>query len=128
MLRSIVSLIITTCLVGCGQAEQDSAPATSLVVAPPPAENTMQLTGKQAYEQVCAQCHDEGVDGAPRTGDREAWTGRSWLWEAVLFEHAKDGFMAMPAQSDGEALDDAIVEMAAEYMLTKTYPDVMPSD
>ena len=128
MLRSIVSLIITTCLVGCGQAEQDSAPATSLVVAPPPAENTMQLTGKQAYEQVCAQCHDEGVDGAPKTGDREAWTGRSWLWEAVLFEHAKDGFMAMPAQGGEEALDDAIVEMAAEYMLSKTYPDVIPSD
>ena len=128
MLRSIVSLIITTCLFGCGQTDQDSAPETSLVVAPPPAENTMQLTGKQAYEQACAQCHDEGVDGAPKTGDREAWTGRSWLWEAVLFEHAKDGFMAMPAQGGEEALDDAIVEMAAEYMLSKTYPDVIPSD
>lgn len=128
MLRSIVSLIITICLFGCGQAEPDSTPATSIAVAPPPAESSVQLSGKEAYEQVCAQCHEDGVDGAPRTGDRDAWTDRSWLWEAVLFEHAKDGYMAMPAMGGGELLDDAIVEMAAEYMLSRTFPDVMPSD
>lgn len=128
MLRPIVSLIITTCLFGCGQAEPDNTPSTSLVVAPPPAEDTMQLAGKQAYDLACASCHDEGVDGAPKTGDREAWADRSWLWEAVLFEHAKSGYMTMPAKGGEEKLDDAIVEMAAEYMLTKTFPDVMPSD
>ena len=128
MFRILAPFALAAILTACGQANDPERPATSQVVAPPPAENTMQLTGKQAYEQVCAQCHDEGVDGAPKIGDREAWTGRSWLWEAVLFEHAKDGFMAMPAQGGEEALDDAIVEMAAEYMLAKTYPDVMPSD
>jgi len=128
MLRSIVSIFITTCLFGCGQAEQDSTPSTSLVVAPPPAEDTIQLAGKQAYEQACASCHDEGVDGAPRTGDREAWADRSWLWEAVLFEHAKSGYMTMPAKGGSELLDDATVSRAAEYMLTKTFPDVIPSD
>ena len=128
MLRILAPFAIAMILTACGQANDSEGPATSQVVAPPPAENTMQLTGKQAYEQACAQCHDEGVDGAPKTGDREAWAGRSWLWEAVLFEHAKDGFMAMPAQGGEAALDDAIVEMAAEYMLAQTYPDVMPSD
>lgn len=128
MLRPIVSLIITTCLFGCGQAEPDKTPSTSLVVAPPPAEDTMQLAGKQAYDLACASCHDEGVDGAPKTGDREAWADRSWLWEAVLFEHAKSGYMTMPAQGGTESLDDATISRAAEYMLTKTFPDVIPSD
>jgi len=128
MLRPIVSLIITTCLFGCGQSGQDSTPATSPVVAPPPAEDTMQLAGRQAYEQACAGCHDEGVDGAPKIGDREAWAGRSWLWEAVLFEHAKSGYMSMPAKGGSGSLDDATVSRAAEYMLTQTYPDATPSD
>lgn len=128
MFRILAPFAIAMILAACGQATDSAAPATSQVVPPPPAEDTMQLSGKQAYEKVCAECHDEGVDGAPRTGDRDTWTGRSWLWEAVLFEHAKSGYMTMPAKGGEDTLDDAIVEMAAEYMLAKTYPDVMPSD
>jgi cytochrome c5 len=56
------------------------------------------MAGKDAYDQVCARCHEEGLDGAPRTGDRDAWAGRSWLWEAVLFEHAKQGYMTLTAK------------------------------
>jgi len=124
MLRIFLSFAIAVMLAGCGQ---DAPPATSVTIAPPP-DATVQVSGKQAYDRACARCHDEGVDGAPKTGDREAWADRSWLWEAVLFEHAKSGYMTMPAKGGEETLDDAIVEMAAEYMLTKTYPDVMPSD
>ena len=124
MLRNFLSLAIAAMLAGCGQ---DAPPATSVTIQPPP-DATVQVSGKQAYDRACARCHDEGVDGAPKTGDREAWADRSWLWEAVLFEHAKSGYMTMPAKGGEETLDDAIVEMAAEYMLTKTYPDVMPSD
>ena len=83
---------------------------------------TWQL-GQQAYNDICAGCHDEGLDGAPRTGDREAWNQRSRLWEAVLFEHANNGYYQMPAKGGAEALDDATVARAAEYMLTLTYPD-----
>jgi cytochrome c5 len=124
MLRIFLSLAIAAMLAGCGQ---DAPPATSVTIPPPP-DATVQVSGKQAYDRACARCHDEGVDGAPKTGDREAWADRSWLWEAVLFEHAKSGYMTMPAKGGEETLDDTIVEMAAEYMLTKTYPDVMPSD
>ena len=125
MLRLIVIALLM--LAGCGQSGNDAAsPAAGEVISSD--NGLVQLTGKQAYDQVCAECHEEGLDGAPRTGDREAWAGRSWLWEAVLFEHAKDGYLSMPAKGGEESLDDAIVEMAAEYMLTKTFPDAPPAD
>ena len=127
MLRIPVLLATAALLVACGQADGPAAPETSLVPPPPPDES-VQLAGKEAYDQVCARCHEEGVDGAPRTGERDAWAGRSWLWEAVLFEHAKSGYMDMPAKGGDESLNDATVEMAAEYMLTKTFPEVSRAD
>lgn len=123
MLRFPVVLTLATLLVACGQAGNDQAPSTSLTL-PPPTGDGVQMAGKEAYDQVCARCHEEGLNGAPRTGDRDAWAGRSWLWEAVLFEHAKQGYMTMPARGGEDGLDDATVEKAAEYMLTKTFPDV----
>jgi cytochrome c5 len=128
MLRISTLLAVATLVVACSQAGDEQGPSTSPVVAPPPANDTVQLTGKQAYDLVCAQCHEEGVDDAPRTGDREAWANRSWLWEAVLFEHAKDGYMTMPAKGGDEMLNDATVEKAAEYMLTRTFPDLIPAN
>ncbi len=128
MLRILVLLATATLFVACGKAGEDqAAPATS-VVPPPPTTDGVQYTGKQAYDQVCAGCHEEGLDGAPKTGDRDAWAGRSWLWEAVLFEHAKAGYMEMPAKGGDATLDDATVEKAAEYMLTRTFPNAARAD
>lgn len=81
-------------------------------------------TGKKAYEQACASCHDEGLDGAPAIGDRETWSNRSPLWSAVLFEHSKTGYLKMPAQGDREDLTDKSVEAAGEYMLSETFPEL----
>jgi cytochrome c5 len=128
MLRFPVVFALVPLLVACGQAGNDQGPSTSPIALPPPTGDGAQIAGKEAYDQVCASCHEEGLDGAPRTGDRDAWTGRSWLWEAVLFEHAKQGYMTMPAQGGEQGLDDATVEKAAEYMLTKTFPDVTRAD
>jgi cytochrome c5 len=128
MLRFSILLAFLALLSACGQNGGDQKAVETSLVPPPPANDGVQMAGKDAYDQVCADCHEEGVDGAPRTGDREAWAGRSWLWEAVLFEHAKSGYMTMPAKGGEESLDDATVEMAAEYMLTKTFPDVKRAD
>lgn len=123
----LILLIALLVLAGCGQATDEAASSTAPEVLSPQ-DGTIQLTAKQAYDKVCANCHEEGLDGAPKTGDQEAWAGRSWLWEAVLFEHAKDGFLGMPARGGDESLDDATVEMAAEYMLARTFPDAPRAD
>ena len=95
----------------------------SLVAACHADDTPASLTAQQAYERACAGCHDEGLDGAPRTGDPDAWTDRSMLWEAVLFEHANEGYFDMPAKGGDPSLDDATVARAAEYMLALTFPD-----
>lgn len=123
MNQRLVSLVLALLLAGCGQTAQDA----KLQMEPDPAtaasDNPTWLSGKQAYEETCARCHQEGLNGAPKTGDQEAWQGRSWLWEAVLFEHAKSGFGEMPAKGGNDDLDEVTVTKAAEYMLYLTYPE-----
>jgi cytochrome c5 len=121
------SIFAVLLLAGCSQSGTDAEPPTNSDV-PVMIEDGIRSTGKAAYDQVCAECHDQGLNGAPKTGDRDAWAGRSQLWEAVLFEHAKEGYMEMPAKGGEEGIDDAIIEMAAEYMLSRTYPNMPPAD
>ena len=112
---------------GCDRSGPD-APAATVAGAPPVAgEEIATFSGADAYELACASCHDQGVNGAPKTGDPAAWAGRSWLWEAVLFEHAKKGYNEMPAKGGFATLSDDLVEKAAEYMLSQT-TKAPPSD
>ena len=113
-LRSLLLfLVITT---ACSPASNDQAaePAQEL------------LAGQAAYDRICASCHEEGLDGAPATGDREAWAGRSALWVAVLEEHAINGYLNMPAKGGDLSLTDAEVSAAAAYMLAQTHPGRPP--
>ena len=80
--------------------------------------------GRETYQQVCASCHDESQDGAPAKGDRESWGNRSPLWSAVLFEHAKNGHLDMPAKGGHPELTESAVEAAGEYMLSETFPEL----
>ncbi len=115
MNRCVLSIALAVALAACGLNGQNNTVRTEVT-------NTWQI-GRQAYDANCAGCHEEGLKGAPKTGDREAWAGRSWRWEAVLFEHAKDGYGRMPAKGGDATLDEATVTKAAEYMLKMTYPE-----
>ena len=100
--------------------ESDSA----LTAAP---EGKLEISGVDAYQKVCASCHESGLNGAPVTGDADAWSDRSMHWEAVLFDHAKRGYMDMPAKGGNPELSDRSVVAAAEYMLSITFPDRPPN-
>lgn len=108
-------------MAGCSPAS-DERP----VDASPRSAPAGMLTGQAAYEKACADCHDEGADGAPAVGDRDAWAQRSSLWVAVLAEHAKEGYLNMPAKGGDPGLSDEEVAAAAAYMMTLTHPDRPP--
>ena len=110
MKREIVA-VISLQLVFCG-----------LAVASERMEN-----GRKAYEAECASCHATGKDGAPVTSNPKDWNNRSKLWDAVLAEHAKSGYLGMPAKGGEPDTSDYEVEVAAEYMLNMAHPD-FPQD
>jgi cytochrome c5 len=83
--------------------------------------------GRDVYEWACAACHDEGKEEAPRIGQKESWADRSPLWSAVLLEHAKQGWLDMPAKGGHPYLSDRAVQAAGEYMLCETFPE-LPRD
>lgn len=82
-----------------------------------------QEEGRAAYQQACAGCHETGLAGAPVPDRTEDWEDRSELWEAVLFEHARKGYLKMPARGGDSSLSDYATEAAAEYMMGLVYPD-----
>ena len=83
--------------------------------------------GRAAYQQTCSRCHETGEHGAPMVSNPDDWAGRSNLWSAVLTEHALKGYFGMPAKGGSEDLERYDMEVAAEYMLTLTFPD-LPAD
>ncbi len=93
MPRMLMMLSLAVLCTACQQADTDSPAATSGGEPAVP----VHVTPAIAYEHACADCHETGKDNAPRTGDPDAWAGRSALWEAVLFEHAQKGYFDMPA-------------------------------
>jgi cytochrome c5 len=90
------------------------------------ADTSAVVSGQDAYNQVCSNCHNDGVNGAPRIGYPEDWAGRSTLWQAVLGEHASQGYLEMPAGGGDDTLDDPVVTAAALFMLERTNPDMPP--
>lgn len=91
------------------------------------AESERLEDGRMAYEYLCAECHDSGKMGAPVSGQSGDWSGRSPLWEAVLFEHAEKGYMKMPARGGTEDASEYDVQAASEYLLTISHPE-LPGD
>jgi cytochrome c5 len=87
-------------------------------------ERYLQL-GQDTYQDACAQCHDEGSDGAPTTGDKTSWSERSPLWSAVLIVHAQNGYLGMPAKGGCATLTEHQVAAAGEYMLSETFPELL---
>jgi cytochrome c5 len=78
------------------------------------------LTGEQVYGQVCKTCHEAGLAGAPKFGDKAAWSARIGSGEATLDQHAIAGFQgksgAMPAKGGNADLTDDEVRRAVAFM------------
>lgn len=72
--------------------------------------------GGEIYRASCAECHDGGKENAPRLQDGEAWKGRSFKAFSVMNDHAKSGFLAMPARGGNPKLTKQDIADAVFYM------------
>lgn len=129
--------IAVICYFVSGLHDQTSAPGTMtpeavaarlrpvaqlvLAGAPEGAPSALQ-SGQAVYESVCSACHGGGIAGAPKFGDRKAWTPRIAQGFDVLVKHAIDGFSGrsgmMPPKGGG-AFEDVEVARAVAYMADK---------
>ncbi len=120
-----VAALLSACVANCDNPSgEETAAATSQRSAASWQESYLAL-GRETYERACASCHDPGTEGAPAIGDRDAWSDRSPLWSAVLLEHAKSGYLDMPAKGGFPELSEQAVEAAGEYMLGETFPELL---
>ena len=73
--------------------------------------------GEKTYKATCFACHDVGVAGAPKLGDKAAWEPRIAAGKDALYHSSLNGKNAMPAKGGNAALSDADVKAAVDYMV-----------
>ncbi len=77
---------------------------------------------RSIWLQNCESCHGYGIAEAPVPMRPEDWQHRVTKDKAALYAHAIDGFIGpeysmMPARGGNDALTDAEVKAAVDYML-----------
>lgn len=105
-------------------AADQPAPAQVAAAAPaaesaPAAAPTAAVDGKATYEQACAVCHGAGIAGAPKFGDKAAWSARVATGKDALYASALKGKNAMPAKGGRADLADDAVKAAVDHMVSQ---------
>lgn len=75
-------------------------------------------TGAQVIGARCSTCHENGLDGAPRYGDKLAWRERASRGVDSLVRSAIHGHGAMPARGGMADLTDGELRSAVELLVT----------
>jgi cytochrome c5 len=76
--------------------------------------------GKEVVDTVCVTCHATGVNGAPKIGDKEAWSSRASQGLSNLTLHALEGIRNMPAHGGDPKLSDLEIARAVTYMVNQS--------
>lgn len=96
------------------QSVPGAASVAPPTIAPPP-KPTM-ADGKRIYEANCSVCHAQGTFGAPKLGDKAAWTPLIAQNIDVLFAHTINGYKRMPARGACTSCTNEELEAAVKYM------------
>jgi|SRR5689334_13372165 cytochrome c5 len=75
--------------------------------------------GKAVYAQTCAACHAAGVAGAPKAGDKGAWSPRIGGGRDALIVSVLKGKGAMPPKGGNASLSDDDVKSAVDYLIAQ---------
>ncbi|MDD5391773.1 MAG: c-type cytochrome [Thiothrix sp.] len=81
--------------------------------------------GEKVYKATCFACHDVGVAGSPKLGDKADWGPRIARGADALYKSAVEGRMnvtpgkVMPAKGGNPSLSDADVKAAVDFMVGK---------
>jgi cytochrome c5 len=91
----------------------------AVAVFPAAAADIRERSGTEVVGAVCASCHANGINGAPKIGDRAAWIPRMSKGLNELVSSAVHGHGAMPARGGMADLSDREIESAIVYMFNQ---------
>lgn len=72
--------------------------------------------GEALYKQACQVCHAAGVAGAPKLGDKAAWSARMAGGMDALYASVLNGKGAMPPRGGAAQASDADLRATVEFM------------
>ena len=100
-------------------AETQKEPVKIAAAASPPGRD-----GQQIYQSACVACHDAGIAGAPKLGDKGQWAKRIAKGVDTLYASAVNGSQGsggvMPPKGGNLALSNAEVKAAVDYMVARS--------
>jgi cytochrome c5 len=77
--------------------------------------------GPSLYEAACKACHDQGIGGAPKTGDKAAWAPRIAQGKDTLYKHALEGYTGkagvMPPKGGRIDLSDDLIRLGVDHLV-----------
>ena len=77
-------------------------------------------SGKEVVDAVCSTCHATGANGAPKIGDRRAWSKLESRGLSRLTQSALKGIRRMPAHGGNPAVSDLEISRAITYMVNQS--------
>ena len=76
--------------------------------------------GKAVYLRYCFSCHQAGIAGAPKLGEREEWAQRVANGRDAMLANVKQGMVpGMPPRGACAACDDETLAAAVDYMVAE---------
>lgn len=111
--------VATTATLPAGSVAAVTAPATlsAAVAGAKGAAVTAKPDGAKVYASGCNVCHAAGVAGAPKFGDKAAWTPRLAQGLDALTGSVIKGKGAMPPRGTVANASDADLRAAVEHMV-----------
>jgi cytochrome c5 len=85
--------------------------------------NVVLADGKAVFNQVCASCHLQGMNGAPKLGSRADWAARIKEGKVDLIAEAYGGVRLMPAKGGKSDLSIEEFSTAVIYMANQAGAD-----
>lgn len=95
--------------------------APTVAVAAPAVK---QVSGEKIYKSTCFACHDTGVAGAPKIGDKALWESRITAGNEAMYASAINGKQSsvgvMPPKGGNFSLSDDETKAAVDYMMSQS--------
>jgi cytochrome c5 len=92
----------------------------ALATAQDAAAQNAERSGKEVVESLCVSCHGIGARGAPKIGDKKAWSKLASRGLSGLSKSALNGIRGMPPHGGNPNLTDTEIERAIAYMVNQS--------